>query len=479
MMTLMLVLLIPCILGIFFIYYYTKMKLGIRETVRLSWHYFLCNKVFIILLVCCYISFYIAARLVMVTPECYANIYLNYDGASSGLNPNGTRYNAAEILSDEVLELAVKNGDLDGITKKMLKNCLEQKPADSDSAVITASDSSDKYTIQTGYRINFHNPDKTSNLNAETIINAVANAYCDYFSDAYLDKHILLNISEEELENLDNMDYLDMLNYFEVKASELQRYLIEYQTQNSSYQSPTTGETFYSLYDKIEHFVDIELERFESYVLENGISKNAEAYINKLNYDNKMTDVEYQKDWATYKTYLEAVDRYHREMATVVLVPTEDDDEEFYMSRTKIGVDYLSNTAEAYLQTAENKMLEINTNNHAIEQLKGGEPTEAVFDKVEKTYVKMKEELVDFAKQCEQLISEYLSEKEGSYLVVNISRSSFIEIVNMKLMILCTVVFVVLVDALAMLCCFNKRKSGKMQAKKGKRLHSGRKEKLK
>ncbi|MDO4340589.1 MAG: hypothetical protein Q4C91_21315 [Eubacteriales bacterium] len=473
-MTLMLVLLIPCILGILSIYYYNRMKLGIRETARLSWHYFLHNKVFIILLACCYASFYIAVRLAAAAPGCYADIYLNYDGASSGLAPNGTRYNAAEILSDEVLELAIENGDLEGITKKMLKDCLEQKPADSDSPVISASDSSDKYSIQTGYRINFHDPGKTLDLDGETIVNAVANAYCDYFTDAYLDKHTLLSISEEELEELDQMDYLDMLNYFEVKASELQRYLIEYRTQNSSYESSATGETFYSLYDKIEHFVDIELERFKSYVLENGVSKDSEAYINKLRYDNKMTDVDYQKDWATYETYLDAVDRYHREMARIVLVPTEDGDEEFYMSRTKIGVDYLSDTAETYLKSAEEKMLEINTNKHAIEQLKNGNPTEAVFDKVEKTYANMKEELVDFAQQCENLISEYLSEKEGSYLVVTVSQSSFTEIINMKLMILCTAVFAVLADVSAMLCCMNKG-----QNRKRKGLHSGRKEKLK
>ena len=40
-----------------------------------------------------------------------AIVSLNYSEASQALNSNGTRYNMAEIISDEVVERAIKKGD--------------------------------------------------------------------------------------------------------------------------------------------------------------------------------------------------------------------------------------------------------------------------------------------------------------------------------------------------------------------------------
>lgn len=474
-MALLLVLLIPCILGIFVLYNCIKQKKRLREVLHLSWNYFQCNKLFIILLTGCYLFAYIAIRLFTVPGDATAEIYLNYEGASNGLNPNGTPYNSTEMVSDEVLKLAVENGGLEDFTVDALKKCLEQEPINSNLSVSaddgesrtgteTETDSRvNSYSVQTGYRITYDASEAGIKVPGNTVLSAVTGAYSDYFADSYLDKYPLLKISNEELEKLDNMDYLDVLNYFETKTAELQRYMIEFQTKNGSYQSPTTGETFYSLHNKIEHFVDIELERFKAYLLDNGISKDSERYINKLNYENKMSDIDYQKDWAIYETNLDAIDIYHREMARIVLVPTEDDTEEFYMSRTRIGVDYLSEDAEESLQSATNTMQEIHTNEYAIEQLKKESPTNAVFEKAEEMCHQIKSEIVSYAEQCNELIAEYLSEKESGYLVINIFDLDFRNTLNIMLMIICTLIFALLADAAAMFCCLNRRNRGEIQ----------------
>lgn len=462
-MTLVLILLIPCILGVAVLYCLKKQKRGLQEVLHLSWNYFLCNKIFIILLACFYLFFYVAVRLLTLPAGSSAEIYLNYDGASNGLNPNETRYNPSEIISDEVLELAIREGNLEGFTVDSLRRCLELEPVDNSTAVITlpdddTTDISSNYSIQTGYRIKYDASKADSKIDAQTVADVVAGAYSDYFTNTYLDKYPLLEISEEELGEVDTLDYLDALNYFETKSTELQRYMIEYQSENGSYQSPTTGETFYSLHDKINHFIEIGLERFEAYLLDNGVSKDSDQYINKLDYENKMSEIDYQKDWAVYETNLDAVDIYHREMARVVLVPTEDDEEEFYMSRTRIGVDYLSETAEDSLQSATNTMQEINTNEYAIEQLENESPTEAVFAKAEEMCTQIKDEIASYAKQCDELISEYLAEKESGYLVINTFKTGIFERLNLKQMIVCTVIVVFLADMLAMFRCLDGKK---------------------
>ena len=145
-------------------------------------------------------------------------------------------------------------------------------------------------------------------------------------------------------------------------------------------------------------------------------------------------------------------------MARVVLVPTEDDEEEFYMSRTRIGVDYLSETAEDSLQSATNTMQEINTNEYAIEQLENESPTEAVFAKAEEMCTQIKDEIASYAKQCDELISEYLAEKESGYLVINTFKTGIFERLNLKQMIVCTVIVVFLADMLAMFRCLDGKK---------------------
>ena len=51
-----------------------------------------------------YVSCFIAVRQVQSNLEGRITISLNYAKASRGLNPNGTRFNTYDILSDEVLE---------------------------------------------------------------------------------------------------------------------------------------------------------------------------------------------------------------------------------------------------------------------------------------------------------------------------------------------------------------------------------------
>ena len=57
-----------------------------------------------------------------------AVLALNYSEASQAQNSNGTRYNMAEIISDEVVEKAIENGALENVTVEQLKKCLVVYP---------------------------------------------------------------------------------------------------------------------------------------------------------------------------------------------------------------------------------------------------------------------------------------------------------------------------------------------------------------
>lgn len=198
---------------------------------------FLRKKAWILIFAVIYAVYCVGAKYVLTPQSAFATINLNYSGASKGLNPNKTRFNAADILNQEVLERAIEKGAFEGITPKELKNTLWLEALDVEPKVLDENTSEEKYKVGTVYRIHYTADEKTKNLNPEAVIQMVAYAYYDYFMDKYSDKRNLLRIPQEELDALENMDYLDMLNYFEMKSAELERYMIEYLSLNGKWQS--------------------------------------------------------------------------------------------------------------------------------------------------------------------------------------------------------------------------------------------------
>ena len=64
-----------------------------------------------------------------------ASISFNYSEAALGMNPNKTRFNAYEIVSDEVMERAIRRVGLqDSLTASQLAQCLYLSPEGTGSA---------------------------------------------------------------------------------------------------------------------------------------------------------------------------------------------------------------------------------------------------------------------------------------------------------------------------------------------------------
>ena len=88
-----------------------------------------------------------------------AVVALNYSEASQAQNSNGTRYNMAEIICDEVVEKAIETGALENVTVKQLKNCLCVYP-------YVQGDVNDKsnYHISTEFIVEYHASKHTDHL---------------------------------------------------------------------------------------------------------------------------------------------------------------------------------------------------------------------------------------------------------------------------------------------------------------------------
>ncbi len=372
-------------------------------------------------------------------------IGFNYPEASSGLNPNRTRFNISEILSDNILEKAITDGNLNNVSVDDLKQSLSVTPLQAGDSIST-----NQVYMSTEYQLTYEASKNTLQLDPGSVVDAVAEAYCQEFVSAYSRKTDVLTMDFSDLEDL---DYLDIVNLFDKKSESVEEYANLLSYENASFQSETTGETFSSIAEKIRSFREVQLDRFESFILSNGLAKNRDQYIAKLNYDNTITHLDYLKNLATHNINLDAIDRYERDMATIVLIPSEDLDGEFYMSRTKIGVDYFAENAELAMQSAAKHQQDMQFNDYAISQMMAAGRAENRITQVENMLESLKSEYQVYAGLLADTLADYDKKTTNDYVSVVSARITHIgsrEIGRaVVLAVIFSIVFCVLIVAMS------------------------------
>ena len=121
-----------------------------------------------------------------------ANISFNYSEASLGLSPNKTRFNAYEIVSEEVMQRAIEKVGLQGsISASELAGHVSITPEGTGHV-----GGSDDY-ISTSYNINL-NADGLALKNRTTIslLKSICEAYREFFQENYCDNQDMLNIRD-------------------------------------------------------------------------------------------------------------------------------------------------------------------------------------------------------------------------------------------------------------------------------------------
>ena len=290
----------------------------------------------------------------------HAIVSLNYSEASQALNSNGTRYNMAEIISDEVVERAIKKGALKDVTVKQLKNCLVVYPC-----VQGGVGDESQYHISTEFAVEYYASKDTDHLDSENVIKLITSAYKEYYIEKYTDNFSL----DAEKPDFTQMEYMDIVSYFDKETQAILNYLYGMSAKNPSFVTEN-GSTFNSIAGKVHQFKETQInQNLRSLILQNGIVRDKNEYVDRLSYQNKNVDFDRQKNDASYKLCNEAIDMYSEEMTRVVLVPTWDQAGKYYMGRTKVGVDELSVLATNFSNYVASNEKEIMDNNLIINKI--------------------------------------------------------------------------------------------------------------
>ncbi len=337
------------------------------------------------------------------------HIALTYPEASQGLNPNGSRYNMSNILSDEVLEAAIEFGGFENLTVDGLRSALDIAPVQSSSR---ASEESGEL-VSTQFELTFSNNRKTKNLSGREVVFAVGYAYRNWFINEYSPNCDVLDISFDDIQSY---DYPDLNNYFSNAIQIICNLSSSFHQKDATFQSPTTGESFYSINSKAWDINNTGLENLNSFIMANGLSEDRDDYLSRLRYEYTNLCNDYRSTIQAYDVRIEAVQKYDNDMATVVYIPTYDTDNTFYMSKTKIGIDHFSADADLLSNSASTILASILDGRYLLQRLEEtpGGTGDAI--KAEEMIAVLKEEILTLADVLERTIFDYVTISSNGYI---------------------------------------------------------------
>ena len=341
----------------------------------------------------------------------HAIVSLNYSEASQALNSNGTRYNMAEIISDEVVEKAIKNGALKDVTVNELKNCLVVYPC-----VQGGVGDESQYHISTEFAVEYHASKYTSHLDSENVIKLITSAYKEYYIEKYTDNFK----QDSEKPDFAQMEYMDIVSYLDKETQSILNYLYGMSGKNNSFVTEN-GSTFNSIAGKVYQFKETQInQNLRSLVLQNGIVRDKNEYVDRLLYQNKTVDFDRRKNDASYKLCNEAIDMYSEEMTRVVLVPTWDQSGKYYMGRTKVGVDELSVLATNFSNYVASNEKEIMNNNLVLNKISGSNQNAEISASADSLIESIYTSIKGFEKEAINAGREYSRHRMNQCIAVSI-----------------------------------------------------------
>ena len=337
---------------------------------------------------------------------------LNYEEASKGQNPNLTRYNVYELKSDRVMERVISNAGLqDVLTPTELSEHIDIAE-NSSGKTIDPNDSS-TYYISTSYTVSYRMNREIKNISVDDMMTLICKSYNDMFHEEYVGTKSVLKY---DLGDIDGKEYIEIAKLFTNKSDQMLRYIQQRIEENATYRSDITGQSFQTIKKMIQNVQDYSIKKYSAFVLESGLSRNKDHYIRTLNYKNDMLNINYQKFMIDYNVRKQQVQDYDSAMIGTVMVPSINEKQEYYMSRTNTGTDYLTKEADYSLSQGNAVDRDIIDNNDIIAKVNASTADEESYKKADELIKTVDEELKQVANTADTTDKEYIKHTTKDYL---------------------------------------------------------------
>lgn len=337
---------------------------------------------------------------------------LNYEEASKGQNPNLTRYNVYELKSDRVMERVISNAGLqDVLTPTELSEHIDIAE-NSSGKTIDPNDSS-TYYISTSYTVSYRMNREIKNISGDDMMTLICKSYNDMFHEEYVGTKSVLKY---DLGDIEGKEYIEIAKLFTNKSDQMLRYIQQRIEENATYRSDITGQSFQTIKKMIQNVQNYSIKKYSAFVLESGLSRNKDHYIRTLNYKNDMLNINYQKFMIDYNVRKQQVQDYDSAMIGTVMVPSINEKQEYYMSRTNTGTDYLTKEADYSLSQGNAVDRDIIDNNDIIAKVNASTADEESYKKADELIKTVDEELKQVANTADTTDKEYIKHTTKDYL---------------------------------------------------------------
>ena len=337
---------------------------------------------------------------------------LNYEEASKGQNPNLTRYNVYELKSDRVMERVISNAGLqDVLTPTELSEHIDIAE-NSSGKTIDPNDSS-TYYISTSYTVSYRMNREIKNISVDDMMTLICKSYNDMFHEEYVGTKSVLKY---DLGDIEGKEYIEIAKLFTNKSDQILRYIQQRIEENATYRSDITGQSFQTIKKMIQNVQNYSIKKYSAFVLESGLSRNKDHYIRTLNYKNDMLNINYQKFMIDYNVRKQQVQDYDSAMIGTVMVPSINEKQEYYMSRTNTGTDYLTKEADYSLSQGNAVDRDIIDNNDIIAKVNASTADEESYKKADELIKTVDEELKQVANTADTTDKEYIKHTTKDYL---------------------------------------------------------------
>lgn len=296
---------------------------------------------------------------------------VRFDDIFEGRNPDGSPFEISEVLSDAVLERAIAKLEMNVTAKDLRRHLTVSDLVDEkrvEKAKENISESRDEYSdFPTTYQIKYESI--SEQIKNEGIISSISvffkhlgmpsktkilETVGECAAEVYKEKYVIDSSSLDiNWKGADAMDYYNRALYVRKTAGRISRLLQSEYENDTAFASKQTETGFGDLREKLLDIDEIHIENFQSFVVQNGITKDRSALLSQFKYMKEKNIEINERKTEEYKINKNAVEIYDPAVTKVVFIPSIDSDRDFYMNRTKVGVDYLIERADRAKKAAD------------------------------------------------------------------------------------------------------------------------------
>lgn len=294
-----------------------------------------------------------------------ATVMINSLYSAEGKNPDGTPFSIMEILNDDIMisasekiggkmtaeeirnHLTISDTMTDTSISQLEQSILDGEDEDTyfpTEYLITYSVVSEQIRNE-GFSAQYKSVLESFSLpHKDEILNAVLSSYQEYYNEEYLNYSSLFNI---DWTLADSMDYYNKSEFMNDTIQRLMRFLQYKDARNVAQTNTEESIKYYDLITELSQGPVKDVEIYQAYVTQNGVTNNKEDLLRQFGYMQRLNEEENTRKMQEYNVLREAIEMYDSTTTKVVFIPALDDNNAFYMNRTKVGLDYLTEKADS------------------------------------------------------------------------------------------------------------------------------------